>query len=321
MAPTAVVTSATSKHHARGLALCVASAVGFGLMAIFAKEAYGSGVDVVTLLTLRFALAAGAFWAIVALRPRGNRPPRVMALGGLALGAGYAAQAGGYFGALTRIDASLTSLLTYTYPAIVFAAAVALRRERADRRRVAALALATGGAALVLAGGGAGALDPLGVALALGAAIAYATYILVADRVVGRIDAFLLSALVTTGAAVTLAVVGLASGSLRLTFEPAGYGWIAALGLVSTVVAVSAFLIGLGEVGPATASIVSTVEPLVTVGLAMVVFGERLGGVQLAGGALVLGAVILLAAKVRERAAASHASAAAPARTLASQPA
>jgi drug/metabolite transporter (DMT)-like permease len=320
MAPTAAVTSAASRHHARGLALCIASAVGFGLMAIFAKEAYGDGVDVVTLLALRFALAAGAFWAIVALRRPVARPPRAMTLGGLALGAGYAAQAGGYFGALTRIDASLTSLLTYTYPAIV-CAAVALRRERADRRRVAALVLATGGAALVLAGGGAGALDPLGVALALGAAVAYATYILVADRVVGGIDAFVLSALVTTGAAVTLAVVGLASGTLRLTFDPAGYAWIAALGLVSTVIAVSAFLIGLGDVGPATASIVSTVEPVVTVGLAMVVFGERLGGVQLAGGGLVLGAVILLAAKVRQRVAASHAPATAPARTLASQPA
>jgi drug/metabolite transporter (DMT)-like permease len=259
----------------RGLALCVASAVGFGLMAIFAKEAYRSGVSVTTLLALRFAIAAGAFWAIVALRRPVTRPPRALALGGLALGIGYAAQAAGYFGALTRIDASLTSLLTYTYPALVFGAAVALRRERADRRRLAALGLATGGAALVVAGGGPGALDALGVALALGAAAAYATYILVADRVVGRIDAFLPSA---------------SAAILR-------------------------------DVAPATASIVSTVEPVVTVGLAMLVFGERLGGVQLAGGALVLGAVILLAAKVRKRVAATHAPASAPARALASQPA
>jgi drug/metabolite transporter (DMT)-like permease len=47
-------------------------------------------------------------------------------------------------------------------------------------------------------------------------------------------------------------------------------------------------------VGPSRASIVSTVEPLVTVGLAFVVFGERLRPAQLLGGALVLASVVLL---------------------------
>jgi len=140
-------------------------------MAIFAKEAYRSDVSVTTLLAVRFALAAGAFWAIVAARRFGGAlsapPARRMVLVGLALGAvGYAAQSGAFFGALTRIDASLASLLLYTYPALVFGAAVALGRERADRRRLVALGLATGGAALVLAGAGTGGLDALGVALA-----------------------------------------------------------------------------------------------------------------------------------------------------------
>jgi drug/metabolite transporter (DMT)-like permease len=54
----------------------------------------------------------------------------------LALGAcGYAAQAGGYFAALERIDVSVLALLIYTYPAIVAAAAVAIGRERLDARK------------------------------------------------------------------------------------------------------------------------------------------------------------------------------------------
>jgi drug/metabolite transporter (DMT)-like permease len=292
-------------------------------MAIFAKEAYRSGVSVTTLLALRFAIAAGAFWAIVAVRrPISPLPARGIVLGGLALGAvGYAGEAGAFFAALTRIDASLTSLLLYAYPALVFAAAVALRRERVDRRRLAALALATGGAALVLAGGGAGALDPLGVALALGAAVSYSAYILVADRILTRLDPFVLSALIATGAALSFAVVGTATGSLDLRVATDGWAWIGALALLSTVVAISAFLTGLPKVGPATASIASTVEPVVTVSLAMAFFGERLQSVQLAGGALVLSAVILLAAKVRLRGPASETATAAPARALASQPA
>jgi drug/metabolite transporter (DMT)-like permease len=324
------VTSATSnhhnQHHGRGVALCLLSAVGFGLMAIFAKEAYRSDVSVTTLLAIRFTLAACAFWVIIAARraraTTSEAPTRRIVLVGLALGGvGYAAQSGAFFGALTHIDASLAALLLYTYPALVFGIAIVLGRERADRPRVIALGLATAGAALVLAGGGAGALDPLGVVLALTAAVLYSVYILVSERVVGHIDAFLLGALITTGAAVTLSIAGLVSGSLRLDFEPAGWAWIAALGLGSTVIAISAFLAGLNLVGPATAAIVSTIEPVVTVALAMAFFAERLGAVQVVGGVLVLTAVVLLAAKVRRDVPSTEPTAAAAAGAIASEPA
>src|SRR5437879_670441 len=112
--PPARHVAASGTPSGRGVALCVVSAVGFGLMAIFAKEAYRGGAGVPTLLALRFTLAAAAFWAIVAVR-RPARPERRTILAGLGLGAvGYALQAGAYFAALTRIDASLTSLLLYT---------------------------------------------------------------------------------------------------------------------------------------------------------------------------------------------------------------
>jgi drug/metabolite transporter (DMT)-like permease len=70
-------------------------------------------------------------------------------------------------------------------------------------------------------------------------------------------------------------------------------------------------------VGAATASIVSCFEPVVTVSLAMLLYGERLGPAQLAGGALVLSAVILLQAKVRGDGAPAETTRPAPARALA----
>jgi drug/metabolite transporter (DMT)-like permease len=304
----------------RGIALCVLSACAFGAMAIFAKQAYATGATVVTLLSIRFLLAALLFWAIVAVRGA-QLPSRRVLLTCLGLGAlGYAAQAGLFFGALTHIDASLTSLLLYLYPLLVFLGAVVAGRERVTARRVGALGLASAGAALVLMGGSLGALDGTGVAMALGAAVIYAAYILVADRIVGAVDAFLMAALVTTGAAASTLVVGAGSGSLDLHFAAAGWGWIAAMALGSTVLGVSAFFVGLREVGPATASIVSTAEPVVTVALATLIYGEALGAGQLAGGVLVLGAVVILQLRtgtVDGDAAAAHAPALPPARTLA----
>ena len=295
-------------------------------MAFFAKKAYGEDVSVLSLLALRFTFAACAFWAIVAARRASGiltpRPARGVVLAGLGLGAlGYAAQSGGYFAALTRISASLTALLLYIYPALVCIGAIALGRDRLDRRRVVALVLATGGAVLVLAGTGTGQLDALGVALGLGAALSYSVYILVADRVVTRIDPFLISALIATGAAATLTTAGLASGSLDFGFRAGGWGWIAALALASTVMPISAFLAGLPKVGPSTASIVSTGEPIISVFVAIVYFGDRLGVLQVIGGSLVIAAVVLLAVRVRGRAPALEAAGPAAARTLASEPA
>jgi drug/metabolite transporter (DMT)-like permease len=282
------------KPHRTGIALCALSACGFGAAAIFAKEAYGEGVNVITLLTVRFLMAAALFWVIVVAR--GARLPSGRALlTGLGLGAaGYAAQAGLYFGALTRIDASLTALLLYVYPALVFLGALAMGREHVTRARVVALALASGGAALVLLGGAIGTVDGVGVAMAVGAALVYATYILVADRIVAHVDPFALSAVICTGAAASLLTAGLVSGRLDAGFNAAGWGWTTAFAIGSTVLPIVCFLAGMRVVGPATASIVSTIEPAVTVGLATVIYGEALGPGRLAGGALVLAAVILL---------------------------
>jgi drug/metabolite transporter (DMT)-like permease len=216
----------------------------------------------------------------------------------IALGAvGYAAQAAAFLASLQHIDAGLASLLLYTYPTLVLLGAIALRRERPTRRRVAALAAASAGALLVLAGGGAGALDATGVALALAAAVAYTGYILSADRVAGATDPFLLTALIVTSAAVVTTGAALATGGPQLDVTAGGWAAVAGVALVSTVVPVVAFLLGLRRVGPATASIVSSVEPLVTVVLAMLVFGERLTGVQALGGAFVVGAVVLVNAR------------------------
>lgn len=286
-----------------GVLLCLASAAAFGAMGPLGKLAYGEGASVGTLLSVRFALAALAFWLLVAATRAWRPLARRDVLLGLGLGAfGYSAQAGAYFAALDRMDASLLSLLLYTFPAMVAVAAVALGRERWSRRTVAALGLASTGLVLVLAGAGAGALDPVACVLGLVAAAVYTTYILTSQGIAGRLGPLVLSALVCTGAFATLTVAGLMLGDLRPgAVSPAGWGWLAGIAVVSTVAAVGLFFAGLRRVGPTTASILSTFEPVVTVALAFVAFGERLAPVQLLGGALVLSAVFALTARLPAR--------------------
>ena len=288
-----------------GVLLCVSSAAAFGAMGIFGKLAYDEGATVGTLLATRFVLAAALFWVLLvcasgarALRGLSRRDVALA----IALGAiGYGAQAGCYFAALDRLDASLLALVLYTFPTMVTVAAIALGRERASLRTAAALALASVGLVLVLAGAAAGALDPLGTALGLTAAVVYTTYILISDGVAARVEPVALSTLVCSGAAVSLTLVGLADGDLQPgDVSATGFLWLGGIAVVSTVGAIALFFAGLRRVGPSAASILSTVEPVVTVALAVVVFGESLGPAQLAGGALVLAAVVAINAPARK---------------------
>ncbi|BCY08586.1 DMT family transporter [Actinoplanes sp. L3-i22] len=291
-----------------GPILCLLSAACFGAMAIFGKFAYDAGVTPAALLLVRFTLAALLLAAVLLVRPNLRRsgapvsdvrpgrfrvPATALALGAI----GYATQASLYFSALRRMDASLLSLILYTYPVTVTVAAVLLGRDRLTPARIAALLAASAGTLLVLLGAGGGNIHPIGALLGFGAALTYTVYILVADTVVHRMAPLVLSTLVMTGAAATLALRAALTGGVDLRFPPAAWLWLACIAVISTVAAMLAFFAGLKRTGPSTAAILSTFEPLVTTALAALTLHESLTPTQLLGGALVLTCVAVLQIK------------------------
>jgi drug/metabolite transporter (DMT)-like permease len=273
-------------------------------MAIFGKLAYDAGVSTLTLLFVRFTFAAIVFGAAIAVLPAlrtaartaGRRTVRV----GFLLGAiGYAAQAALFFWALETLDASLLSLLLYTYPAWVTLASFAIGRERPTARRLVALGLSSAGLVIVLASASSGEFDTLGAVLGVASALVYTAYILVADASDVADEPIVLSGLVCLGGAVTFAIAGFASGAAEFDFDAEGWLWLSLIALVSTCLAIAAFFAGLARVGPSTAAILSTFEPVVTVTLAYLAFSETLTVVQLGGAVLVLAAAVMLATPER----------------------
>jgi drug/metabolite transporter (DMT)-like permease len=282
-----------------GVAFVVASAIAFGAMAIMARVAYADGVDTRTLLALRFAIAALCLAAIVRLRGVPMPKGRDLALAGLLGGVGYAAQAAAFFTALTLAPAGLVALLLYLHPAAVAVLAAAFLREPMSRAKLAALALALAGMALTVApalgagAGGAPARLSLGIAFGLAAAALYAVYIVAGARLAARVAPLGLSTVVVASAAIVfVAAAAIAGPALPRTVA----GWAAAAGIavVSTVGAITLYFAGLARIGPTMASTLSAVEPAFTVALAALLLGERILPAQLAGGALILAAVVLL---------------------------
>jgi drug/metabolite transporter (DMT)-like permease len=157
-----------------------------------------------------------------------------------------------------------------------------------------ALGLALAGIGLVLSGATTGRFDALGAVLAFGAAVTYTGYILVGDRVAAEVPPLGLAALVCIGAFCTFLLIATVRGRTDLGFAAEGWLWLGALALVSTVGAILLFFAGLARVGPSTAAILSTLEPVVTVAGAAMVFGETLTPVQWLGGSLVLVTVLIV---------------------------
>jgi len=275
-----------------GPAMIVVSALGFGSMALFAHIAYADRVNTLSLLAWRFILASGVMTPLLLARrmplPRGRT-----LFGLICLGAIYAAVAWAYFAALHFASSGMVALLVYTYPVVVTILGAALGLDRFGRAELCAL-LACGAGLALLLGHSVHSGSPLGIVLALLAGLLYAVYILASSRFSRNVDPLGASWVVLTTAGIMHALCACATDP---SWPASAQGWAAliALSVFCSALAVAAFLVGLRHVGPTMASVLSTLEPVVTVTLGIGFLGESLGLTSLAGSLMVLGAVIGLA--------------------------
>lgn len=306
---------------ALGVALVVISACGFGSGALFAKPIYAAHVDWMTLLAWRFLFAAALSWGWLLIWPANRRSlfrmtrRRVIVL--ILLGVLYTGNSGTYFAALETVSASLAALIVYLYPALVAVMSIRFARRLEGRRAWFALAIATAGVALAVGG-----IDPahapplIGLVLIVASPVIYAIWIILAARLSGErggddaatappYDAEASSsseAEPAPAAAISLSATAIAwwvaalttgrpvlPGQIPLDAWPALFG----VGLVSTALAFQTFYAGVRRIGAAQAALVSTVEPVYTITLATLLFGEMLAPVQIVGGVLVICGVLL----------------------------
>lgn len=312
-----------------GVLLIVLSAFGYGSGALFAKPIYAAGVDWMVLLAWRFLFAAVVSWGWLMLWPSQRRAlrslPRRRLIVLIALGIFFIGNSGTYFAALETVSASLAALIVYIYPAIVAVITIRYGRKLQGRRAWGALGLAIAGVALAVGGiDPAAAPPPIGLALIIASPVIYALWIVMAARFGGErgasdvvdappheaetpadtppAEAAPTAAVMITATAVAWWVLALATSRPVLPSQIPSEAWIPLIGvgIVSTAIALQTFYAGARRIGAAQASLVSTVEPIYTIVLAAILFGESLTPVQLVGGALVIiGVVIAQTARSR----------------------
>jgi drug/metabolite transporter (DMT)-like permease len=142
---------------------------------------------------------------------------------------------------------------------------------------------------------GAGGATILGLVLTLGNAVMYATYMIFSERLVRGNqagDGLVASAWSLTGSLAFAAVIAIIKWPPDFPSTFNGASSMVGLALVSTVIASMGFFLGVRHLGPASAALVATTEPVLTLIWVVVILGDSLKAIQLLGAALVIIGVV-----------------------------
>ncbi len=291
-----------------GAAIVIVGAALFGTLGVASRFAYDAGVQPFAFVAWRAGAGALGILAVllIVIGPRSiwgaiaraGRTAQATLVLGMVLGASLNLA---MFLAFDRTTVALALLGFYTYPAMVAGVSGLLGREPLDAARVLALGLALVGMVAVVLGGlgatDAVRVDALGIMLGLAAAGFQATFVLT-SRGFAAVRADVAMGAILVGSAVVAAVVSLATGGPTVLLQPLESSSVVLLlvlvGLFAAALPSVLFLTGIRWIGPVRAGILMLFEPVVGVGLAAVLLKEGLQPIQLAGGATILLAALIV---------------------------
>jgi drug/metabolite transporter (DMT)-like permease len=311
--PAAPASSAAAASLLPGLLLAAGGAVAFSGKAIIVKLAYRYGVDAVTLIMYRMLFALPLFvllaWWAGRGQPALTRRDWVVVCG-LGFSGYYLASFLDFLG-LQYISASLERLILYLNPTLVLALGALLFKRRITGGQLGALAVSYVGVGLVFGHelGFEGPQAALGAVLVFASAISYAVYLLYSGEEVRRLGALRLTGLATTVACVLCIAQFVLLRPLAAAVVAPEVIWLSMLNaLLCTFAPVLMVMLAIERIGATLTAQTGMIGPLSTVVLGVWLLGEPMNAWIVAGTALVLVGVWLLA-RAQQRAAAAAAAA------------
>jgi drug/metabolite transporter (DMT)-like permease len=264
----------------------VGAALSFSVADVLSKVVFGSGMDVLSLITLRGILAAGVFWVWLRVAPpRVPHSPRARLIS-IGLGVLFAANIFGLLFAIQVLPLSIAILAYFVYPLVTGIAAAALGLERLGWRSFVTAAVAFCGLALML-GTQPASLAPIGLLAAFGAALCRVAGLLVTRAALGGTDA----RVTTWYSLAPAALVFIAASLISETFHPplSAAGWFAFFGMgVTTTLSTLWIYVSTARVGAFRTALTMNLEPVLASMFSFALLGEAVTGLQLVGGAVMV---------------------------------
>lgn len=267
------------------------STVAFAIGPTAARLAFENGANVATVVTLRSVIGAALMALLILVARQGFRMRPEAWRWCLRSAVFNALMVYGFIGSVAYIPIGVAVLIFFTHPILIAAISHVRGHERLSPVG-AVLALGVlGGLALVL-GPDVRNLDPRGVALAaLSSAVMYGVvrYTMRAQQYATSTQVNLVVTVVT---GIAFAALTTLAGAWSVPANALGWAGIALAGS-GVAIGLLTFFAALRQLGPVRTTMLSSVEPLVSILLAAAIFGERLDAVGWIGVAITLSALVL----------------------------
>ena len=282
-----------------GPVLIILAGCFWGSMGIFVRRLSTFGFSPIQIVSLRITVAALVFALVLLIKDRSGFRIALRDLP-LFLGLGFGSIlffTACYFSAITIMPLSTAAILLYTSPIWIMLMSVLFFREKLNRIKLIALALAFAGCVLVSGISGEG-LTLTGLLLGLGSGIGYGLYSILGTIALRKYSPYTVTTYTFLFAAAgSWLVCGPADAMSKLSAADNLTGLLlfcVLTGLVTAVIPFLAYTLGLRTVEASRAGILATIEPLAATLVGIVVFSEPLTLLSGLGIVLILAAVVLL---------------------------
>lgn len=282
-----------------GYLYAMISAILFGLMPLFTKIAYRYGSNPYTVSFMRFFYTALACGVLMLFFPKGDRGITRRELRWIALLAVfYAAMALFLYGSYSYIDSALATALHFSYPVVVMLLSVVILRVPLSALRVLCVSLCMCG--IVLMTQSTGERNMTGMLFAFLSGVSLALYVVFLTKS-GLNDMPMIKMVfwLSLFTALYLFLFAVVSGKLLVRLPWQAHAAQCLLALCCTMFAMALFQKSVSMIGGVRTSLLSTLEPIVSVVVGVAVFHEVLTTRILCGMVLILLSAVLL---VRARA-------------------
>lgn len=281
------------KNTTKGLLLVITSGVVFGIMPSAVSFCYAQGANRLIVLLFRY-LALSVILLPLVIKQKNvwtqycNHILSIFLLSLVGVGTPLL-----LYSAYTLLPTGVVTTIHFLYPTIVALICVSAFREKLSKLKLFCLLLCVSGMLLMLNPSGQ-KLNSVGILIAIASSITWALYIVFLDKLdFGDVSSTQIMFYVSINGVALSLLAALCFKSIAIIMTPVG--WLALIG-TSLLVSVGGslfFAIGVRKTGAQSSAIASTLEPITSLLVGVLILKESISPLTALGSILILIAVIL----------------------------
>jgi len=290
-----------SSNPVKGYLSVVAAAIMWASSGVAGKALFAGGITPFELVQVRVTVSTLLLALFFSLYSRNLFRIRCKDLGYFFLlgGVAMALVQVTYFYAISKIQVAAAIFIQYLAPVMVAFFSICFWKERLTPTKFLSLVISLAGCYLVVGGYNLHLMqmNRVGILCGLASAICFATYTLFGERGMHRYSPWTVLFYAFLFATFTWHIIYPPFQYLWAGYSLNQWGWLLYISVIGTLIPFALFFVGVNFIRSTRASITATLEPISAGFFAYLFLGEVLEPLQIVGGAMVVGAIVLLQLK------------------------